>query len=287
MEVIVGKNAGFCSGVQRAIKGLRRNLGERSGLYCLGEFIHNSEVIESLESLGMIVVQDIETIPDGRGVIIRTHGLPREILDRAAEKGLEVFDFTCPRVKKTHHLVMELTREGYRVLIIGNASHPEVRALHSLVRTSARVLENPEEASTLQIEGPVAVVVQTTFNPDTFNDILIEIVSRSKRTLVCNTLCEETIRRQREAVELARMVDFIVVVGGRNSSNTRTLFRRIQKLGRAAHVEKAEELDVSWFSGVRRVGVVSGASTPVEEVQKVRDRLLHMEPDGGGERVRS
>jgi len=106
MEVIVGKTAGFCSGVQRAIQGLRKRLGERKGLYCLGEFIHNPEVIETLESLGMIVVQDIESIPDGLGIIIRTHGLPREVLDRAVEKGLEVFDFTCPKVKKTHHLVI-------------------------------------------------------------------------------------------------------------------------------------------------------------------------------------
>jgi (E)-4-hydroxy-3-methyl-but-2-enyl pyrophosphate reductase len=280
MEVTVGKTAGFCSGVQRAIQGLRKRLGERTGLYCLGEFIHNPEVIETLESLGMIVVQDIEAIPDGRGIIIRTHGLPREILDRAAGKGLEVFDFTCPKVKKTHHLVIELTEEGYQILIIGNASHPEVRALHSMVRNNSRVLEKLEDTASLQLEEPVAVVVQTTFNPDTFNEILTDVVARSKRTLVCNTLCEETIRRQREAVDLAGEVDFIVVVGGRNSSNTRTLFRRVQDQVRAVHVERAEELDELWFEGVRRVGVVSGASTPVEEVQKVHERLMHIEQEG-------
>jgi (E)-4-hydroxy-3-methyl-but-2-enyl pyrophosphate reductase len=280
MEVTVGKTAGFCSGVQRAIQGLRKRLGERTGLYCLGEFIHNPEVIETLESLGMIVVQDIEAIPDGRGIIIRTHGLPREILDRAAGKGLDVFDFTCPKVKKTHHLVIELTEEGYQILIIGNASHPEVRALHSMVRNNSRVLEKLEDTASLQLEEPVAVVVQTTFNPDTFNEILTDVVARSKRTLVCNTLCEETIRRQREAVDLAGEVDFIVVVGGRNSSNTRTLFRRVQDQVRAVHVERAEELDELWFEGVRRVGVVSGASTPVEEVQKVHERLMHIEQEG-------
>jgi (E)-4-hydroxy-3-methyl-but-2-enyl pyrophosphate reductase len=281
MEVTVGKTAGFCSGVQRAIQGLRKRLGERTGLYCLGEFIHNPQVIGSLESLGMIVVQDIEAIPDGRGIIIRTHGLPRETLDRAAEKGLEIFDFTCPKVKKTHHLVIELTEEGYRILIIGNAAHPEVRALHSLVRNRSRVLEKPEDVASLQLEEPVAVVVQTTFNPDTFNEVLTEVVARSKRTLVCNTLCEETIRRQREAVNLAREVDFIVVVGGRNSSNTRTLFKRVQEQVRAIHVERADELGGSLFEGVSRVGVVSGASTPVEEVEKVYERLLHMESQNG------
>jgi 4-hydroxy-3-methylbut-2-enyl diphosphate reductase len=276
MEVIVGKTAGFCSGVQRAIQGLRKKLGEREGLYCLGEFIHNPEVVESLESLGMRIIQDIEEIPDREGFIIRTHGLPRETLRRAADKELEIFDFTCPKVKKTHHLVSELTDEGYRILIIGNAAHAEVRALHSLVSGNSRILEKPEDAASLEFEGPVAVVVQTTFNPDTFNAVLTEVVARSKRTLVCNTLCEETTRRQREAVTLARQVEFIVVVGGKNSSNTRTLFRRVQEQVASVHVERAEELERSWFEGVRRVGVVSGASTPVEEVEKVRERLLHI-----------
>jgi len=255
MEVIVGKTAGFCSGVQRAIQGLRKKLGEREGLYCLGEFIHNPEVVESLESLGMRIIQDIEEIPDREGFIIRTHGLPRETLRRAADKELEIFDFTCPKVKKTHHLVSELTDEGYRILIIGNAAHAEVRALHSLVSGNSRILEKPEDAASLEFEGPVAVVVQTTFNPDTFNAVLTEVVARSKRTLVCNTLCEETTRRQR---------------------NTRTLFRRVQEQVASVHVERAEELERSWFEGVRRVGVVSGASTPVEEVEKVRERLLHI-----------
>ena len=280
MDVVIGRTVGFCSGVQRAIQGVQERLGKRRGLYCLGEFIHNPEVIESLEGLGMVVVQDIDAIPDGGGIIIRTHGLPRETLKRAREKNLETFDFTCPRVKKTHHLVTRLTDEGYHIAIIGNPAHPEVRALHSLVREHARIIEKPGEVEALKLKEPVAVVVQTTFNPEIFNRILIEIVTRLKRTLVCNTLCEETIRRQREAIALAREVDFMVVVGGRNSSNTRTLFKRVQELVSAVHIEKAKELEPEWFREARRVGIVSGASTPVDEVRRVHEYLLRL-PDQG------
>jgi 4-hydroxy-3-methylbut-2-enyl diphosphate reductase len=121
----------------------------------------------------------------------------------------------------------------------------------------------------MDLTEPLALVVQTTFNPETFYEIVGEIVSRSKRTLVCNTLCEETIRRQREAIALAHRVDCIVVVGGKNSSNTRTLFKRVRGLVNAKHIERADEMRAEWFASCRRVGIISGASTPVEEVRKV------------------
>jgi 4-hydroxy-3-methylbut-2-enyl diphosphate reductase len=279
-EILIGKTAGFCSGVQRAIRGVQGRLEERKGLYCLGEIIHNPEVIETLKDLGMVMVRNIEDIPDGSGIIIRTHGLPIDTLNRAQEKKLDIFDFTCPRVKKTHHLVSRLTDEGYRIVIIGNPDHPEVRALHSLVRESALIVERAGDAAVLGLEEPTALVVQTTFNPEVFYRIVVEIVARCKRTLVCNTLCEETIRRQREAVELAREVDCMVVVGGRNSSNTRTLFKRIDNLVNAVHIERADELREEWFEGCARIGIISGASTPVEEVRKVH---RYLRKKNGGE----
>jgi 4-hydroxy-3-methylbut-2-enyl diphosphate reductase len=277
MEVIIAENAGFCSGVQRAMGGVRERLAEGKGLYCLGELIHNPDVIESLEAMGMIVTEDIDSIPDGSGIIIRTHGLPQETVRRAREKDLEIHDFTCPRVKKTHHLVKRLQEEGYRILVIGNPDHPEVDAVYSLISDCAQIVERPEDVERLTPGEPVAVVVQTTFNPDVFYTIVTAVVSRCRRTLVCNTLCEETIRRQREAIVLAGSVDFMVVVGGKNSSNTRTLFRRVSELVTAVHIENADELQEEWFRSAGRVGILSGASTPAREVERVNRHILSLD----------
>ena len=273
IEVVVASTAGFCSGVRQAIQGAQERLQENRKLYCLGDIIHNHDVIESLKGFGLVVTDRIEAIPDGSRFVVRTHGLQREILQKAAAKELTIFDFTCPRVKKIYHLVTTLTEDGHHILIIGNPNHPEVQAISSLIGTDHTILQRPEEVPSFTIPEPNAIVVQTTFNPDIFLEILKRIVLRTKKTLVCNTLCGETLKRQQEARKLAGETDFIVVVGGKQSSNTKTLFAQIRNIVPAVHIENARELQKDCFRHVKKVGVISGASTPAQEVARVADRL--------------
>lgn len=273
IEVVVASTAGFCSGVRQAIQGVQERLQENRKLYCLGDIIHNHDVIENLKGFGLMVTDRIEAIPDGSRFVVRTHGLQKEILQKAAAKELTVFDFTCPRVKKIYHLVTTLTEDGYHILIIGNPKHPEVQAISSLIGTDHAILQRPEEVPSFTIPEPNAIVVQTTFNPDIFLEIIKRIVLRTKKTLVYNTLCGETLKRQQEARKLAGETDFIVVVGGKHSSNTKTLFAQIRNIVPAVHIENARELQKDCFRHVKKVGVISGASTPAQEVARVADRL--------------
>jgi (E)-4-hydroxy-3-methyl-but-2-enyl pyrophosphate reductase len=265
MKITIAHSTGFCSGVQRAIKGAKRALENHVGIHCLGEIIHNPRVIESLKKQGLVVVDDIESVPEGAGFIIRSHGLPKNLIEKAALKGLEVLDFTCPKVKKIHTLVTRLSEDGYFILVAGNPNHPEVKAILSLVERKTRsagdaiVVQRPEDLSIPDRCEKVALVVQT--------------VATSRTTLVHNTLCEETLKRQREALELAERVDCMVVVGGKNSSNTRTLFDLVRRKVPAVHIEGCDELDERLFRGVERVGIISGASTPEEEVREVYRKL--------------
>ncbi len=274
MKVIVGKNTGFCSGVRKAISGTEEVLQHGKKIYCLGEIIHNPSVVASLKLRGMVFVDDISAVPEGITFIIRSHGLPSDIIQSAEKRHFHIHDFTCPKVKKIHRLAVELTEKGYTIFIIGNPNHPEVKAIYSLTRGNARVVEKSEELNPVPPENQCAVVVQTTFNPLSFSDIVGEIVQRAKKTVVYNTLCEETVKRQREALALAENVDFLVVVGGKNSSNTKTLCAIVRDKVPVIHVESADELEENMFHGVRKVGILSGASTPEEEVRKVRSTIL-------------
>jgi 4-hydroxy-3-methylbut-2-enyl diphosphate reductase len=272
MEVKVGKYVGFCSGVKRAIKGVSRALEENSKIYCIGEIIHNPEVIKSLKQRGLEMVDDIDSIPVGSHLIIRSHGVRREIIEKAKKRGLRIHDFTCPKVKKIHNLVEELEKEGYNIIVIGNKHHPEVQAIASIATREVHVLERPESFK-LPPSGVIAVVVQTTFNPELFSEIVKKIVVSSKKILIYNTLCEETLKRQKEALRVAREVDFLIVVGGKNSSNTKTLYDLIKTRVPSLHIESSGELDNRMFKNIRRVGVISGASTPKEEVMNVAQTL--------------
>jgi len=268
MKIIVADTAGFCSGVKRAIQQVQEDLQNRKQVFCLGEIIHNRRVVEHLRDSGMITADSMSDIPDKSRFVVRTHGLPKEVISQAEERNFHILDLTCPKVKKIHHLVLDLTKKGYFIYIAGNPNHPEVQAVVSLARGNARVLEEPDSVKQAPNDR-IAVVVQTTFNPEEFLRIVDEIILQNKETRVFNTLCEETIKRQQEAKRLSGLVDLMVVVGGKNSSNTKTLFNITRKKVRSVHIEGVHEMEEAWFLNTRKVGIISGASTPAEEVRRV------------------
>ncbi len=279
MKIQVSTLSGFCSGVMKAIKGAEKALQENEKIYCLGEIIHNPDVVRSLKEKGMVVVDDISKVPKGSNFIVRSHGLQNKIMEKALGKQLNIYDFTCPKVKKIHRLVTELTNEGYFILIIGNPGHPEVKAIVSLTRGNARVIREIDNLKTHPISPQNAVVVQTTFNPATFLKIVQEIILLSKKTLIYNTLCEETIKRQKEAIQIAEKVDFIVVVGGKNSSNTNTLYNIVKKRVPAIQIENTHELNKLQLKDLGRVGIISGASTPEREVKEVYETIRRFDEE--------
>ncbi len=292
MEIILAKYAGFCPGVKRAIRTAEEALAERVGpIYTIGPLIHNPQVVEGLRKRGLEVLPDDPSEWDNRNlegakVIIRSHGIPPRLVGILRKKGALVVDATCPTVKKAERAAMRLVGEGYRLFIIGDKDHPEVMAITGHVNEEAVVIKGVKEVKEWwegqdRMVKKVGVIGQTTVDLFTFRSLVdglineIPEVFREVRELkIINTLCRNTLARQAEALHLAARSDLVVVVGGRNSSNTEFLRKICASTGKPTlKVEAAEELDPSDFHGVEKVAVLGGASTPREIMEMVRERL--------------
>ena len=273
MEIIVSDTIGFCSGVRKAISGAEKALKDNGKIYCLGDIIHNKGVVNRLKSKGMIFVNHIDEIPKGSSFIIRSHGLPFDTIENVKKKVDKIYDFTCPKVKKSHKLVESLKNYRRPIIIVGNREHPEVKAIYSLTEHRGIIIEKPEEVRKKLNTDECYVLVQTTFKPVLFYEIVKEIVSITKKATIYNTLCEETTKRQQEVKELAKEVDLVIVVGGKHSSNTKTLFSIASGIVKSVHIENADELTKDLLKGINKVGIVSGASTPNEDIDKVIEKI--------------
>ena len=283
MEIILAKTAGFCFGVQRAVDTVDTQIKEgTSPIYTYGPIVHNETVVKELETQGVRVLnskEELLNLTEGT-VIIRAHGVGKEIYDLMEQKGIRLVDATCPFVRKIHRIVQKEGAEGRQILIIGNARHPEVEGIRGWCRTPSFVVESVEEAQNFTIEAgeKLCVVSQTTFNYKKFKD-LVEIISKKGYDIiVLNTICSATEERQTEARQIASRVDAMIVIGGSHSSNTQKLFEICKKeCENTYHIQELEDLDLKSSQSIRCVGITAGASTPnkiIEEVQKnVRSKL--------------
>lgn len=264
MKATVAPGSGFCFGVKRALKiafdAARRHDGP---VATLGPIIHNPQVVAKLEEEGLKVVASLDEIPSGGTLVVRSHGLPNSVLEEAARRGISVVDATCPFVKQTQDAAAQLEQEGYSIVIVGEEHHPEVLSVTGNLREPAAVVAGADEASRIRVKGRVGVVCQTTQPSEHLRAVVEALLPQARELRVFNTICEATFERQENALELASHVDVMLVVGGKNSANTRRLWELCREAGRDAyHIETAEELDPAWFEGKREVGVVGGASTP-------------------------
>ena len=277
MQVTVAKSAGFCFGVQRAVDTVYEQVekGVRP-IYTYGPIIHNEVVVKDLEEKGVQVLEnqeDLEQLNEGT-VIIRSHGVGKEIYDQISAKGLNCVDATCPFVKKIHRTVEKESAAGRQIIIIGNDNHPEVEGIKGWCRHPALVIESAEQAEALNLpEGTkVCVVSQTTFNYKKFKD-LVEILDKKRYDrIVVNTICNATEERQTEARQIAGKVDAMIVIGGSHSSNTQKLFEICRKeCENTYYIQTVHDLDLEVLRSTGLVGITAGASTPkkiIEEVQK-------------------
>ena len=277
MQVKVAKSAGFCFGVQRAVDAVYEQVekGIRP-IYTYGPIIHNEVVVQDLEEKGVRVLntkEELEALTEGT-VIIRSHGIGREIYDLIEKKGLTCVDATCPFVKKIHRIVEKESATGRQIIIIGNDKHPEVEGIKGWCHTPAIVVESVEqaEALTLPENSSVCIVSQTTFNYKKFQD-LVEILDKKRYDrVVVNTICNATEERQTEARQIADEADAMIVIGGSHSSNTQKLFEICRKeCENTYYIQTVDDLDLGVLRSTGLVGITAGASTPkkiIEEVQK-------------------
>jgi (E)-4-hydroxy-3-methyl-but-2-enyl pyrophosphate reductase len=273
MEVILADKAGFCFGVQRAISTAFKAAG-KGNVYCLGPLIHNPQEVSRLRDAGVETVEDFSRLRSGDSLIIRSHGVPPAVLASAREKGLTIIDLTCPFVAKAQQHAQSLSREGYRVVVVGEKKHPEVQSILGYAGENSVVVEQPEDIDQLKLQGRLGVVAQTTQSYGNFSEIVLRLLRLSNELKVFNTICSSTKERQDATRALASRVDVMIVVGGRNSANTGRLVSLSREAGKPTyHVEVVDEIRTEWLTGARTVGVTAGASTPGWVIDAVVERL--------------
>jgi 4-hydroxy-3-methylbut-2-enyl diphosphate reductase len=263
MDVKIARTAGFCWGVRRTVDKVMEVADQRHGpVVTLGPIIHNPQAVARFREKGVGTVNAVGEVEDGTTVVVRTHGAVRDELERAEERGLAVVDGTCPYVKYPQAMAQQLSSEGYHVVIVGDANHAEIRGVVSYAQGPCTVVKPGGPIPEIKAKK-VAVIAQTTCIGADFERVVGALALRHKEVRAVNTICNDTEERQADARALAREVDAVVVVGGKNSANTRHLAeicREIQP--RTWHVETEAELRAEWFDGCRTVGLSAGASTP-------------------------
>ena len=278
MEVRIARKLGFCRGVERAIELAQQTLHDHGGeVASLGEIIHNRQVVEKLAAEGLNVITDPEQATGT--VLIRSHGEGPEVFEKLRARGVEIVDATCVLVKRAQHVVETLARDGYRVVVIGQAEHPEVKAV-SAYAPGVICVDAPEDLDRLPRGGKIGIVCQTTHSPDHFGGMVGHIVSRGyPEVRIVNTLCREVRDRQAAAVELAGEVDVVFVLGGRQSANTRQLAKLCAERGVATHhLEGWQDFTAEMAAGKAVAGVTAGASTPKWVIEEFVAKLRRHQP---------
>lgn len=267
MKVILSKYAGFCYGVNRAIKIANKSLLEHSqeDIFMLGELVHNENVIKKLKEQNIKLIKDIQKIPLGAWVILSAHGHSPFVYEQAEKRNLKVIDATCPKVIKVHQLGKMLAKQGYFIIIIGDKIHSEVRAIFDQVKSitdKVKIVENIEQAKKMKKIPRIGVISQTTQSLSDFEEIVAELANRADELRIFNTICDATRFRQLSAKKLAKEVDIMIIVGSFYSANTKRLANICGEIVKTYQVESAQQLDKKWFKNKRIVGVSAGASTP-------------------------
>lgn len=274
MKIELAKSCGFCFGVKRAIK-LAENAPNSA---TIGELIHNNEEINRLkDNFGVKTLNNIHELSNEKKVIIRTHGITKNDLSILKQRNLELIDATCPYVTKPQKIVEKMSDEGYDIVIFGDENHPEVKGVKSYAKGNVYVVLNLEEIEGLSIHNKVAVISQTTKKIENFKKIVTCLMEKAKEVRVFNTICNATLDNQKAIEELATRADIMVIIGGKNSSNTKQLFIISKQFCNDSYlIENESELDKSWFENKNICGVSAGASTPdwiIQNIIKVLEKF--------------
>jgi 4-hydroxy-3-methylbut-2-enyl diphosphate reductase len=276
VRIKIAENAGFCFGVRRAINLTEKTAGRESKVYALGPVIHNPQEVKRLEKKGIKTLKDPKKVKSGF-IILRTHGIPFNLHKRLEEnKSINVIDAACPFVKRAQNTVKRLSTDikskDKTIIVVGEKIHPEVVALVSYGNGKCIVVENIKEAQKFRSRGDLNIVSQTTQTPENFNSI-VKVLKKRYKTKVYNTICKATLDRQKAAEKLAKNVDLMIVIGGKNSGNTTRLAQICSEKTKTYHIETACSIKEKWFKNVNSVGLTAGASTPDWIIKEIEMRI--------------
>lgn len=278
MKITIGKTSGFCNGVQNTVKKAKNALGNEK-VYCLGEIVHNERVIHELEANGMITINKIEDAPNNSKVIIRAHGELKETYDRAKEKNLEILDLTCGKIKAIRVKISKKLEDHY-IIIIGKKNHPESLGVLSFSGDNSNIIEDKEDINEIidkvnnSLLNKIYIVSQTTFNSDKFDELISIIKNKTtKEVIVDKTICDATSKRQNETRELSKIVDTMIIVGGKKSSNTKELeIIAKENCDNVILIQEKNDLNNNQIVG-EHIGIMAGASTPTILVEEIIEEL--------------
>lgn len=280
MKIIVGQNAGFCYGVKRAVEGAEKIAETTSDIYCLGELVHNKEVLKKLEKKGIKFIENLDTKINS--IIIRAHGVSKDIYKFLETNKINYYDYTCPNVLNIHKIACEYVDKGYFIFLLGDKKHPENIGTISYCGENSLIIENLDDVETAikQLEdnniNKLLIIAQTTFSLKLFENIVQNIEKNIKNVdiVIKNTICNATEIRQKETEELAQKVHFMIIIGGKNSSNTKKLFDIASaNCENTICIENKSQLDIEKIKKFNVVGIMAGASTPQSSIDEVRKEL--------------
>ena len=271
MKIELAEKYGFCFGVKRAIKIAEEN--QNSSTY--GPLIHNSKEISRLEKDFKVgLSENFKTFKAGEKAIVRTHGIQKQELSELKKSGVEVVDATCPYVTKPQQIAQEMSENGYDVIIFGDETHPEIKGVKSYATNGAKVVSSIEDLQNLKLHEKIALIAQTTRKVENYLEIADYLIPRHKEVRVFNTICNATFENQDAVRKLSKIVDIMLVIGGKNSSNTKQLYSIAKEnCIDSYHIEDENDLDFSWFENKNHCGISAGASTPDWIIQNVVDSI--------------
>ncbi len=290
MEVILGKKAGFCPGVRNTVIKAKSNLAIKKKIYCLGQLVHNPLVVEKLEKRGMKIVDDIHDVPNGSSLIIRAHGIPKDIYVEITKKNIDLIDLTCPKVLEIHKRVEDYAKRDYYILLIAEKNHQETIGTYSFAGENASIIENLEDINiavekiTKKNIRNITVFAQTTFSMEKFDQytkIIKSKIPKDSNIEINKTICDSTKLRQIETSEIAKQVELMIILGIKKSSNTNKLYDiAVKECRNAMIVENMKDLYLNYIRRFKKVGVMAGASTPQDMIDDVLDILKNTETEG-------
>ncbi len=271
-KITIAKSAGFCFGVKRAIDLAQDIASKNKDVYTFGPLIHNPQEVARLEKENIKVIEDYSNIEKGI-LVLRTHGIPLNIYENLSQKeNIKIVDATCPFVKKAQDIIKELSTDSEQIVIVGEKKHPEVVALVSYGKGKCLVVEDIKDVKNVKKTDIIYIVSQTTQSPKKFEEIVNEI-SKISQVKVFNTICRATFDRQSAAEKLAKEVDIMIVIGGKNSGNTTRLYQICSAITTTYHIENIDEIERDWFNDIKNIGITAGASTPDWIIEKIKRRI--------------
>lgn len=273
MDIIIARTAGFCMGVKRAINLALETSSKKSNVYTCGPLIHNPQAVEHLKDHGINSINDVTKILKGT-LIIRAHGMPKNTIESALNNNIEVVDATCPHVLTSQKEIAKYSSLGWFIAIIGDKNHPEILSLQSFAPNNHVVISTIKEAISFDWPEKVMVIAQTTFSIPEYDKISVAISNNAREVKICNSICKATFERQNEILELAQKADAVIVVGGKDSANTRRLAQISYELCKKTyHIETAQEINPEMLHSVKVIAVTAGASTPDFIMNEVLEKL--------------